>query len=168
MNYRQLDEKDASDYLQLRLEALKISPDAFASTLEEALQKDNPIDQTKNRLNSPTSITFGAIQNDALVGVATLLLSKNQKLKHKGEVVAVYVTPEFRGAKISRELMNQLIAYAKSTNLSHIKLTVVSTNIKAISLYHTLGFEVFGLEKHSMKDTISGGYIDELLMQMHL
>ncbi|MDN7244000.1 GNAT family N-acetyltransferase [Planococcus shenhongbingii] len=161
MDIRELNPKDAAIYRELRIEALTQSPDAFSSTLEDALLK--PLQATADNLAAESAVTFGAFLNGQLVGNMTLLRETGKKLKHRANVLAVYVTPKARGKGIASQLMDELVEYAKECGgIEQLYLTVVSSNHSAIQLYEQYGFEKYGTEYRSMKT--DNGYVDEDLM----
>lgn len=161
MEIRILTAEDAEFYRELRIEALMLSPDAFGATLEEAL--DKPVEKTAEQLSSPSATTFGAFVGGRLLGNVTLTRHTPAKLRHRANVVGVYVTPSARGRKIASRLMEALVEHAKSLEgLEQLYLAVVSDNGPAIELYQNCGFEKYGTEYRSMK--AEGSYIDEDLM----
>ena len=63
--------------------------------------------------------------------------------------------------------MNELIHRAQDCDgLEQLNLTVVSTNVFAKRLYKSLGFEVYGTERHALK--YMGHYYDEELMVLSI
>ncbi|BCB04040.1 GNAT family N-acetyltransferase [Bacillus sp. KH172YL63] len=167
MNIRLLTPSDAKQYWNLRLEALKQNPEAFATSYEEAIQRENPIDRVAQNLSIEGNFTFGAFKDEELVGVVTLLQETPAKLSHRANVVAMYVTPDTRGNGIGEKLLTKAIEQAKSiTVLKKINLTVVTTNERAKKLYEKLGFKVFGTEIKALK--INDTFYDEDYMVLFL
>lgn len=75
----------------------------------------------------------------------------------------MYVSPENRGLGIGKSLMLRAIKKANDLEgIEQINLTVVSINKSARSLYSSLGFEVFGIEKSALK--FRNTYFDEAHM----
>lgn len=162
---RRLVEEDAEDYLALRLEALQNSPESFGSTYEE--EKDQLADKYKTRFQSQESFTFGAFEDDLLVGIITLVKEPRIKLRHRTSIVAMYVSPSKRGFGLGKALMDEAIRTAKELEgVEQIYLTVVTTNKSAKNLYTSLGFETFGTEKRALK--LKNRYFDEDLMVLFL
>lgn len=160
---RILNKHDAENYWELRLQALQTNPEAFATTYEEAIKRKNPIEATAQNLDSENSYTFGAFnENDKLVGVVTLLLEQLLVFKHKGSIMAMYVDPSKRGQGYAKQLLQEVIAQGKELGLEQLLLTVVSTNDAAKSLYNSLDFRTYGLEKRALK--IGDTYSDEEYM----
>lgn len=161
MEIRKLTAEDAKEYYRLRIEALRDSPDAFATRLEDALKR--PVEDTAKNLSSAGAVTFGAFSGSELVGNVTLRREAIPKMNHRGAVLAVYVTPKVRGKGIASRLMDELISYAENwSGLEQLYLMVVSENETAKDLYIRHGFEIYGTELRSMKTEEK--YIDENLM----
>ncbi|WP_236690340.1 GNAT family N-acetyltransferase [Guptibacillus hwajinpoensis] len=112
MEIRRLTADDAEAYYELRLEALKKNPEAYAASYEEAIQKDDPIEQTARNMKS--GFTFGAFEGKNLVGVVTLVRGSGMKVRHKADLFAVYVTPEQRGKGVGRDLLSHVLDFARN------------------------------------------------------
>lgn len=165
MEIRKLTGNDASEYWRLRLEALQLNPEAFATTYEDALSRVNPLIRVANNLDSKESATIGAFIGEELVGTMTLAAEQAPKLKHRINLFAVYVTPKVRGQKVGAKLLQDVISFAKQwSGIEKINLTVVSSNEPAIRLYKQLGFVSFGVEQNAMKSGSS--YVDEVYMHL--
>ncbi|KIL51892.1 GNAT family N-acetyltransferase [Jeotgalibacillus soli] len=158
MIIRLLTALDAEIHRILRLEALMNNPEAFAAAYEE--EKEYPIDLFRDQLRSNDSFTLGAFTKDKLDGVITLVKEKPLKLKHRANIVAMYVSPEGRGLGIGKSLLEKTIEEAKGIEgLEQIYLTVVTTNEPAKRLYSSLGFEMFATEERALK--FNDIYFDE-------
>lgn len=167
MELRQLVAEDASAYWELRLEALKTSPEAFGTSYEEAMQRDNPIERVKGNLSVKGNYTFGAFDQSKLVGMVTLAQESNLKMKHRANIFAMYVSPIGRGQGTGKALMRLAIKQAReSREIEKINLSVVTSNEAAKNLYHQLGFKVFGTEDMALKveDTYYGEHHMSLLL----
>lgn len=65
---------DAESYWRLRLEGLRLYPEAFATSYEEAINKENPIEKISENFNMEGNFTFGAFdENQELIGILTLI-----------------------------------------------------------------------------------------------
>ncbi|MGO0061243.1 N-acetyltransferase family protein [Brevibacillus fluminis] len=165
---RVLDAADAEHYVALRLEALRTNPEAFLVTYEESVADDNLLAVYRSRLMpTPLSFTMGAYRGEDLVGMATLIRSDREKIRHKASLVAVYTTPGERGKGVSKMLLSAMIEKAREwEGVEQITLTVASENVPAVKLYRSLGFEWFGTEKKAMLH--QGVYADEDYMKLML
>lgn len=165
MEIRFLTSEDAAEWLRLRVEALKVSPEAFSASQED---QSLSINEVKKRLWSGNDdFVAGAFQDGRLIGIAGFYREKGQKSRHKGRVWGVYVTPEARGAGIGGRMMQALLKRGSAIDgVQQILLSVTGTQEPAIRLYHSLGFESFGREPRALK--IGDRYIDEEYMLLDL
>jgi RimJ/RimL family protein N-acetyltransferase len=167
MIIRLLDTSDADIYREIRLRSLKDNPEAFLTSYE--FEKAKSMEVTQNNLMpSDSKFTLGAFnENNKLVGIVTFVREGNSKITHKGNVFAMYVSPELRGQGIGKALMINLVEKAKLFDrLERINLTVISNNFSAKNLYNSIGFEVYGTEREALK--WDGQYWDEDLMSLIL
>lgn len=166
MDIRLLQPSDAVAYWDLRLFALKESPVSFGSTWEESVNRPNPLEQVKERLQpSEQMFTMGAWDNDQLVGVVTIVRETQTKFSHRANLYAMYVAPSARGKGLAKRLIQKAIDHATQfIGLEQINLIVVSTNEAARRLYESVGFVAFGYEGKSMK--YGEEYWDEILMKL--
>lgn len=163
MEIRRLGAKDAEIYRVIRLESLRLHPEAFGSSYEE--EKEAPVEKYRDSL--PTVYTFGAFENGSLIGVVTLFPEGKRKMKHRASIFAMYVTESVRGQGVGKRLVEAAIAQARELGgIEQIHLQVVTSNESAIRLYSSLGFEVYGLEKRALR--IGDTYYDEELRVLFL
>ncbi len=167
MEIRLLTKVDAQEYWNLRLEALKGNPEAFGSSYEEAINRNEPVKRVEESLESPYNYTYGAFIDNKLIGMITLLQESTLKMKHKANIFAFYVTPLKRGVKAGKLLLETAINKAREINvIEQIQLSVVTENKRAFELYNSLGFVVFGTEEHALK--YHDVYYDEYYMVLKI
>ncbi|MDV2582359.1 GNAT family N-acetyltransferase [Alkalibacillus haloalkaliphilus] len=158
MEIRILNAQDAEAYRRLRFDALQVNPEAFASSFEE--EKDRTVEVFAERLESEQTVSLGSFLGDALVGMATLQFEKYYKMRHRGNLSAMYVTSSARGYGYGNRLLEHGLMIAKNHQLEQVYLTVVSSNVQAKNLYENIGFETIGLEENAIK-LDDGLYHDE-------
>jgi ribosomal protein S18 acetylase RimI-like enzyme len=158
---RRLSSRDTVIYREIRLEALRLEPEAFSSTL--AAERPQFLAWFAARLDS--AAVFGAFSGGALVGIAGFLAKPGQKEAHKGVLVGMYVQQGARGAGVGRRLAEAVIEYAR-TRVEILQVTVVSSNQPARQLYRKLGFVEYGIEKNALK--AGECYWDDVLMAKSL
>jgi len=163
---RQLNADDAESYFQLRLEALQSSPESFVVTHSEEKEQENPILNIKKRIDNLDSYTYGAFINDELYGIVTLKREIRLKIKHKANILGMYVSYKKQGQGIGKALLKQVIEKAKSLEIEQVHLSVVSSNESAKKLYTSFGFETYGIEKKALK--LNNQYWDEEHMVLFL
>lgn len=81
--------------------------------------------------------------------------------------VAIALYQKYCGLGIGKQMMSAALDAAKKCGYEQAELEVVTTNEQAIHLYQSLGFEIYGEQKHSMKYK-DGSYADEYLMMKKL
>ncbi|WP_409298748.1 N-acetyltransferase family protein [Peribacillus sp. SCS-26] len=165
MEIKRLVKEDAGIYKPLRLEALKNSPEAFGSSYEE--EKDLGLEVTERRFSQENSFTFGAFEENRLIGTVSLVRETKRKFQHRASIFAMYVQKDSRRKGAGRKLMEAAIEKARSLDgLEQILLTVVSSNAGAKNLYAGLGFTVYGEDKRALK--LETEYFDETLMVLYV
>jgi ribosomal protein S18 acetylase RimI-like enzyme len=150
--------EDAALYREIRLEGLRVSPEAFGNTLE--VESARPLELFADRIRD--SETLGAFEGAEIVGVAGLRVNQGPKELHKGTLVGMYVRPQARNRGVGRRLVEAVIEVARAREVEVLHLAVVSDNEAARRLYARLGFVEYGIEKKSLK--YGGRYTDEVLM----
>ncbi|EKE32013.1 acetyltransferase [Salimicrobium jeotgali] len=158
---------DANMYWDLRLEALRNNPEAFATSYEEAMSKEDPVREVSKRLADSDSFTFGAIWDEEIVGMMTLVVQDTSKLRHVAHLIGVYVSPVVRNKGVGGQLLQKTIEKAKEEGyIEKINLSVVTNNDSAIRLYANAGFETWGVEKNALK--MHREYYDEQHMTLEI
>ena len=135
---------DAADMLSA-LKAVYGESD-FLSRYPEEFTLD--LDQEKAWLEKseadPASLNLGAFVDGELAGTCEISrIGSSIKTAHRAEL-AISVLSRFQGLGIANAMMETLIALAPSLGFSQIELEVVSTNMKALSLYRKYGFKECG------------------------
>lgn len=166
MEIRVLTKQDAEIYLALRVEGLKQNPEAFSSSYEDIINKEDPIEYKAQILAQDENYTLGAFKDNQLVGVATLETKPYIKQEHKAKIGSVYVSPKARGLGAGKSLITACIELAKKLDVEQIMLDVVVGNDGAKKLYESLGFKTFGVQERSLK--YNGHYWDEEHMVLFL
>jgi ribosomal protein S18 acetylase RimI-like enzyme len=162
---RILTEYDVNDFWKLRLRALREEPSAFSASYEEAVSK--PIEEIVNRFSQQWSgaenYILGSFKNGSLTGMVGFSREQRTKLKHKGNIWGMYISPEVRGEGIGRLLLAEVIRRSSNLEgLEQIVLTVTSGNKPAMRLYENIGFRSYGIEKRALR--IGLNYFDDIFM----
>ncbi|KON89825.1 acetyltransferase [Sporosarcina globispora] len=163
MEIRPLRQEDAEIYKVIRLEGLKKNPEAFGSSYEE--EAGRPPEVYGERFKADNSFHFGAFENGKLIGVVSLVRETGIKIKHRSNIYAMYVTESARQNGVGKSLVSRAVEKARSWDgVEQIHLAVMSENKPAKKLYASIGFEIYGKERHALK--IDKKYYDEDLMAL--
>lgn len=157
MSVRRLIADDFDAMRALRLEALRLHPEAFAADLdaEEAASREEWL----QRLASAT--TFGGFVGDTLSGMAVYSQPARKKIAHTASLGAMYVRESARGSGLGDAIMEAVLAKA-AEEAEQIQLTVNAENARAIAFYKRHGFFEIGCLPHALR--VNGRYYDELSM----
>jgi RimJ/RimL family protein N-acetyltransferase len=158
---RRLAPSEGAAYREIRLEALRLNPEAFGSTFEA--ESVRPPAHFSERVGGCP--VFGAFGDAELVGMAGFLGREGLKDAHKGMLWGMYVRPGSRNAGVGRRLAEAVIDFARQ-HVELLQLAVVSDNEPARRLYASLGFVEYGIERKALKQ--DDRYYDEILMAKDL
>ncbi|WP_158925451.1 GNAT family N-acetyltransferase [Acidisphaera sp. S103] len=153
---RPLRPDEAELYRDIRLEALRLHPEAFGADFES---EANDLTFFRQRLTS--NVVFGGFRGNAVLGVVGFMPQGGAKRAHKGTLWGMYVRAEARGSGLSRLLAEAVLAHGQDY-VELIQLSVAAENVPARRLYAALGFEPYGVEARALK--VDGRYVDEVLM----
>lgn len=141
LTIRQLRPEDAAQYRIVRLRALQEHPEAFGSSAEDFEQRTLADLTDWLGSQSETFSLFGAFVEGDLTGLIGFGRQTGAKVRHRGGIYHMYVTPETRGRGLGRQLMQTAMAYAMELDgLEDIVLAVTVGNNAARSLYESFGF----------------------------
>ncbi|MDN3650150.1 GNAT family N-acetyltransferase [Reinekea marina] len=136
---RILQSEDALRYRSLRLEALKRYPEHFGVGYEQQLSLDKLYFERIIEEQSNQGLMFGAFDGEQLVGICGVTFETERQL-NSGEIIQMYVKPEYQNKGFGALLMNVLLSTCKSASLSALFLEVMPQNAQAIHLYRQIGF----------------------------
>jgi RimJ/RimL family protein N-acetyltransferase len=139
-------------YKQVRLASLRDAPYAFGITYESALQRSAEIwrDKAENTAQGTDGATFIAFSGDVPIGMAAIFRIKGQA--DIGELMQVWIAPEYRGTNTPWELMNSIFRWAAENNFRRIIAGVTKVNARAQKFYVKYGFAI-------MEETSEGVYL---------
>lgn len=159
MNFviRPLRADESALYREIRLEALRLHPEAFGASFED--EAAHKLAFFAQRLTSNT--IFGGFRGQDLLGTAGFMLQAGAKRAHKGHLWGMYVRSPARGTGLARGLVEAVLDHARN-RVELVQLSVVSSNAGARRLYQSFGFEPYGVEEWALK--VEGRYLNEVHM----
>jgi RimJ/RimL family protein N-acetyltransferase len=166
MDIRALTPDDAAAYQALRLESLLNHPTAYCTDYSEEAALG--LDAFEARLApSETSITFGAWDEDRLVGIASLNRSARLRQRFRATIAGMYVIPSHRQRGIARKLLTACVDRARlQEGLEEVCLCVTAGNEPARRVYEAFGFAADFVDPRYFK--YEGRYYDLEWMRLPL
>lgn len=147
MTLRQLTSDDWAMYRDIRLESLRESPGAFASTFEREVAFDES--EWRRRVtigpDGRAMATFVDLADNAdapALGTAGVVFTEHHPAPM---LVAMWVRPDARGSGSARRLVDAVCNWARDQGEQQVVLWVVRDNAAAISLYASCGFTPTGV-----------------------
>lgn len=153
--------EDAAAMREIRLEMLRLHPEAFAADLET----EEAMSVADFAARAAGSATFGGYVDDLLAGSVVFARPERRKIGHTGILAAMYVRAAHRGSGLADALVEAVIDHAIGL-VEQIELTVNAENPRAIGLYQRHGFVAYGLKPRSIR--VGGKTYDEILMMRRL
>ncbi|MBL7932826.1 MAG: GNAT family N-acetyltransferase [Bacteroidia bacterium] len=115
------------------------------------------------------SFTLGAFLAEELIGVISFERdgASREKLRHKGMIMRMYVSPGHRGKGVAKKLMQKVIKRSIALHtIEQINLSLNAANQRAKSLYEFFGFKTWGTEQRAIK--WEGRFFEEDFMSLRL
>ncbi|NLG22314.1 MAG: GNAT family N-acetyltransferase [Actinomycetales bacterium] len=135
ISVRLLEEENWSEYRDVRLRALKESPEAFVASAEE--EEGYEEDRWRGRMRRSRRLL--AEQGDTVVGVVSVG-SHNVETPGSGELFGLWVDPALRGSGVARKLLEAAAAQARQDELKHLVYWVGTDNGRAVAFASSFGF----------------------------
>lgn len=110
-----------------------------------------------DEINSPYRRYFGYFDNEELLGYLSI-----DYIYDRIEIVNIFVKSSCRNRKIGSSMIEYLIMFGKSLNITNITLEVKEDNIYAIKLYEKYGFRKVAIRGKYYGD--KNGILMELIL----
>jgi len=145
ISIRRIRSDDTSLFRDVRLRAMKDSPDAFGATYDSALQRteDSWRDQVAQAAAGSLRNTLLAFDGTRCIGLASLYREQDAP---EGEILQMWVEPGFRGTGTAARLVSELLEWAQTVGIHTVGLAVATTNETARRFYEKCGFRLTGEE----------------------
>jgi GNAT superfamily N-acetyltransferase len=125
-------------YRDLRLQALRDSPDAFASTYEgSSLIPDDAWRQRLASADPEFELPLAGLHDDSLFGMAWATIHKDQR--NMTHLYQMWVAPDVRGLGMGRMLLEAALNWARGRGCDALVLDVTSGDRPARRLYEAAG-----------------------------
>jgi GNAT superfamily N-acetyltransferase len=140
LTVRRIRQGESKLYKKLRLKSLRDSPGAFGSTYESALKRipESWTEQADGSSRGSDRATLLAFVDDRPAGLAALY--RLDSPADVGELVQVWVPPEFRRQGVAVALMDNIFIWATKNNFRAIAAGIMADNAGAMNFYQNYGF----------------------------
>lgn len=136
IHVRVLGEDEWETYKDVRLRALRESPEAFVASVEE--EEDFSEELWKERMVRSTRLL--AEDGPVAVGVASLGAPERTKIEGAGELFGLWVAADRRGSGVARRLLEQAATAARQLGLKQLLYWVGTDNGRAVAFASSFGF----------------------------
>lgn len=163
---RSAEPEDAAEMIEMvrqmdrESDFLAREPGEFAMTVEEEAE----LIQTRKEL--PNFRFAVAVCEGKIVGISDAFYLTRRRYRHTGGVTVSILRP-FWNRGIGRALLESGLTWLGEQGVERVELSVDTKNIRAIGLYHRLGFVVEGTMRRERK-LADGSYRDTYRMALDL
>ena len=147
-------------YRQIRLASLQDAPYAFETSYDTAVQRSAEIwrERAEGGVKGTDGATFFAFSQELPIGIAALFRIKGQT--DVGELMQVWVSPDYRGTNVAGDLMNAIFKWAEENNFRRIIAGVTNANARALKFYTRYGFSI--MDESAQRDSDSVYLVKEV------
>ena len=125
-----------------------------------------PVEGVKRKLamskDSENSIVLIALDNEQIIARAELDGYYPARIRHRAKF-SISVRKDYWNQGIGSEMIKRIFEQAEMMKLKVIELEVISDNVRAINLYHKMGFTDIGIYKDFF--CVNGIFKDAVVMQ---
>lgn len=161
MIVRRIGPDDLCAFKNIRLEALSVLPDAYASNYSDWVSLDEH--GWRARMDG---ILVMAFDDERPVGLMGAIPDKASRMAHRARLVMVYLKAAYRGSGVATDLLTRLESEASTAGVLQLELMVNASNETAIRFYEREGFSKLALIPRAMRNDT--GFMDNLLMMRAL
>ena len=125
-----------------------------------------PVEGVKRKLatskDSENSVVLIALENDEIIARAEIDGYYPARIRHRA-IFSISVRKDYWDQGIGTEMIENIFEQAKKMKIRIIELEVIADNVRAIHLYHKMGFVDIGTYKDYF--FVNGMYKDAMVMQ---
>ena len=144
MMIRKLESHEIELHRELRLRALRDSPESFADAAEEVEQRPSSYWEglTRSVTEPDRHVMFLACDGDTAVG--SIYGLRDREHRDVARIGGTWVTPSHRRRGVGRKLLEAVVSWARGHGFSRLALWAPSANAAALALYRQAGFKNTG------------------------
>jgi len=140
ISYKVLTGEHSEQYRALRLQSLKLYPEAFCAVYSEQAKLEKLYFQELMEGDVHEHFMLGAFADQQLVGLCGLV-TNTQRLAKAGEIIQMYINKDYRRLGLALALIKQVLETVKARKLTDtVLLEVLIDNSSAYKAYLKAGF----------------------------
>ena len=132
---------------------------AYKDILPEDYLNNIPQGHWSKVIDSPGWYTLILEENGRIVGTSSFCSSRFPEYADSGEIISMYLLPEYVGLGYGGKLMEKVLNELKKKGFSKVFLWVLEENGRALNFYRKFGFEFSG---DFLDDDIGGRNVREI------
>ena len=133
---------------------------AYKGIIPQSYLDSIPEGRWAKSVSKPDMSSIVLIDNGTIVGTSGFCASRWEKFAGYGEIVSVYLLPEYTGKGYGRKLMETAMCELRKQGFDKLLLWVLEENTNARRFYEHLGFTNSG---EVLDDNIGGKDLKELM-----
>ncbi len=161
VNIRKITEEDAGAFLDMCRAMDSETKFMMLEPGESITSLDEQHDRIRSLSGRDNAIILVAEVEGELVGYIFADGGRYHRNRHSAHIV-IGIRAAYTGQGIGGQLFQALFTWASLQGLTRLELTVMAHNQHGVHLYQKMGFEVEGLQRHSLR--VDGQYVDEYAM----
>ena len=138
---------------------------AYKGIIPQAYLDSIPHGRWISGINMNGRTDIGAFEDGRIVGTASFGALRWEKFSDWGEIVSVYLLPEYMGRGVGSAFMERCTAELRALGCSRILLWVLEENVRARRFYEKQGFTATG---EYMDDNIGGRDLREIMYVLEI
>ncbi len=147
---------------EIRLEALAKHPGNYFTTLAEAEARTEA--DWRAMLNSPTLVTFGLFDGDALAGLTAVYIADEDPSGRTAGFAMSYIRPAWRGQGLSALLHRTRLDWARANGMTRVLVSHRASNVPSARAIARSGFTRTGATPYRWPDGVEEDNIEYELM----
>lgn len=148
---RQIQKHEWQLMKRVRLAALQDAPQAFATSFASAQSMADTHWQQRAAEGAQGEKSFCTLAFDNSEPIAMAIGLPDETNAHYSHLVAMWVSPNYRGSNAARLILEEIFHWAKKRGARYIFAGVTENNHRAESFYRKMGFITYNGEKLTAK-----------------
>lgn len=113
---------------------------AYHNIIPQSFLDSIPEGQWVSHLEDSGRCTLLCVEDDIIVGTSSFGKSRSEELSDYGEVVSIYLLPEYMGKGYGKALLEAVMAELRVMGYRDVFLWVLEENYRARNFYERMGF----------------------------